>query len=1105
MLNEETTIQSFASSVKAAGFGRTFDDLAKVIPAQYLNSTEENAVFKYSGKEYGFYVVKDGEYFDVLIIDFIYDFNDEGHINNEQLMRIEPILQQSFIRQVKTDGSYTWAKSGEPRNRYYVANPRFLVEVQNENTKNAYDVGYSIDNDEGLVITQSRVNYGKVCYLNELSNAFEIAKITVKTVVNAGIGLINDYGILSDCLTLMDGLAGLKDARVESVVESNNETNIFTENSKSVQKTWGAYARVAGFAPIEEIVLSSDSDSYMEFITLFNESNYTSRFTQVCEFDIVCRGNSYSTPTIVDTNESVIRQKVLFEDQAPYFEIGGRAFEDASTDLYIFGGASQTVKFIPYYTGNYTFTVLAGLSLSVNGAECTLVNNKYSAKLQNDQAYYFKLTNTTSSLINNVSLTSNLDAIDTGGVSIDGNSRLLVGYTTDDMDVLKVTLSNANCNFSIYDSSLNLIKQSTNNYCFYHLLPGVKYYLLIHNNSTATQNVSVTTEFNIPSYANEQQYNVSFVEEELYLNFSLEEGLYLFECTIPTTATFGGCVQDIAMQTIIDTTSGKTIMEILSGADQTVTFRFTGAGTLGFIMKSADNNYLWEVDGETYLTETATSGTRLDTNFQNKLYIKRGTRAFVKLKVGTIYLTEYLKVGSYEGFSYSADNELIITNECALTSDDGSNVYYIQAFYAAYRVATLNIYVINDNTDITAYAYSDNDGFGLAFSTISSVSGTATVSYKLGSYATVRQATVSCSGGQINVMSVAQSYSDLPVVFNITIVELKLGSTTLFSTDTSITNQVNMQNVIAANKYFNTGSGTLANPYTLTCQRHLNNIRYDYKVDRTDDSKYIDSAYRLLLDITLTGTWTPIEHNFKGEFYGNGKKIYNLTMSVGNNGYYGLFGRIQNAYIEYLEIKGVYINGTPVNNNSQKTLQVGTIAGYNGSGRLVGCSVINNGSGNYISVNSYLGTSVGGLVGFNAGRIEECYYSYVPITCSGNGGGIAGVNFGTISDCSVLETTITYVWREDNGRIGGIAGDNMSGASITGCSTSGTMVWTSPSTDTSIKPAMGYIIGYNQGTYSDCDTLMTNDIDYHWQFMFPNYDQSKRCFKVDNGLVGYNA
>ena len=51
------TIGTFSNEVKAASIGTAFPELAQVIPRQYLESTQQNAVFQYNGKEYGFYVV----------------------------------------------------------------------------------------------------------------------------------------------------------------------------------------------------------------------------------------------------------------------------------------------------------------------------------------------------------------------------------------------------------------------------------------------------------------------------------------------------------------------------------------------------------------------------------------------------------------------------------------------------------------------------------------------------------------------------------------------------------------------------------------------------------------------------------------------------------------------------------------------------------------------------------------------------------------------------------------------------------------------------------------------------------------------------------------
>lgn len=135
------TIIKFAEEVNAGYFGQEFPELAQVVPLEYLESTENTATFAYNGKEYGFYMAKDGDHFDLLLIDFVYEFDDADHTNNEYKIRIKPILQTGFSRSSTEDG-YVWEKT-DPTYTYYVANPRFLSVVQNENALNYGDAGYS--------------------------------------------------------------------------------------------------------------------------------------------------------------------------------------------------------------------------------------------------------------------------------------------------------------------------------------------------------------------------------------------------------------------------------------------------------------------------------------------------------------------------------------------------------------------------------------------------------------------------------------------------------------------------------------------------------------------------------------------------------------------------------------------------------------------------------------------------------------------------------------------------------------------------------------------------------------------------------------------------
>ena len=58
-------IQVFAKEVVAASAGTYFPELPEVLPRDFLESSVNNDVRQYYGKEYGYYIVKEGAYFDV--------------------------------------------------------------------------------------------------------------------------------------------------------------------------------------------------------------------------------------------------------------------------------------------------------------------------------------------------------------------------------------------------------------------------------------------------------------------------------------------------------------------------------------------------------------------------------------------------------------------------------------------------------------------------------------------------------------------------------------------------------------------------------------------------------------------------------------------------------------------------------------------------------------------------------------------------------------------------------------------------------------------------------------------------------------------------------
>ena len=493
-------INDFATEVKSASIGTEFPELSQVIPLQYLESTEENAEFSYNGKEYGFYMVKDGDYFDLLLIDFVYEFDDPDHTDLEYKIRIKPILQQKFYRSATDNDSYTWSKSST-NDRYYVANPRFFSVVQNENALNYGDSGYSKLNDDGVIIQQFRVNSGKVSYATEDDwidrvntynvNLFFDTFLSIADTLVSGygsfIGFIQDYSELE---------SDLYEIGEETTIQTDNENNIQTRFSKTEQKNderFEGYSRAAGFAPKEEIILSDADDSYAEMIVVLNDANYKSRLTQFCEFDIVHRSGSYSSVEYVAGNwydedaPSLYfsKQRILFEDQQPQFAFDAEKSDGSSVPVYMLEEGNQTIEFTPEYSGTYCFTYPLSTRLSLNG------EYDDSFELEEDQQYSFLLENTgDSTVIGSLQCALPQSELPLSQTVAGGRSKIMK-FIPDESGFQRIEISSDSCTAKLLDNNYQEKASAENGNLFYNFLGEQKYYLVIENRTSTSLSVQV--------------------------------------------------------------------------------------------------------------------------------------------------------------------------------------------------------------------------------------------------------------------------------------------------------------------------------------------------------------------------------------------------------------------------------------------------------------------------------------------------------------------------------------------------------------------------------------------------------------------------------------
>ncbi len=237
--------------------------------------------------------------------------------------------------------------------------------------------------------------------------------------------------------------------------------------------------------------------------------------------------------------------------------------------------------------------------------------------------------------------------------------------------------------------------------------------------------------------------------------------------------------------------------------------------------------------------------------------------------------------------------------------------------------------------------------------------------------------------------------------------------------------------VSAAYDWFAGGSGTEADPYLVSTMQQLRAVAAVVNGGDDFSGKYI----QLKNDISVQlGSWTPIgngNHPFRGTFDGNKRKITDIGLRDTSNTatHYGLFGKLEGGTIKNLEVSGTItghsVVGGIVGDNSGRIencisnvtvtgsgFYIGGIAGYTPGGTIKNCYNTGSVTGN---------DSVGGITGnlFVNYTIENCY-NRGQITGSTNVGGIAGKgSHYNVKSCYYLNTTAS----------GGINGTNSGNAS----------------------------------------------------------------------------
>lgn len=1059
------TIRNFANDVNAGYSGQEFPELAQVVPLEYLESTENTATFAYNGKEYGFYMAKEGEHFDLLLIDFVYEFDDADHTNNEYKIRIKPILQTGFSRSSTEDG-YVWEKT-DPTYTYYVANPRFLSVVQNENALNYGDAGYSKTADGGVIIAQSRTNYGKISYKTEDDLLAACTEFLADQLLSAVVSILDEvtYGLASLVKDLIIASVDIYEAGQEETVFADNEENIFTQQSKSEQlkNEKGGFSRSAFFVPKTEIVLSAADDSYAEFITVLNETNYKTRLTQYCEFDIVRRSGRYSSMEEVNDPDkgefySFTKERILFSEGSEK----SLAFDEPAA-TYNLPHGTDCFKFTPAVSGTYTFTAdddRARLSLYTDPEKTDgLFEEKASASvyLQGGTNYLLDASMTGENAGSyEITVTAGTWAVGTDKANqpIPANGQLYK-ITAAQKGGYQIAASNPDIRFRLYDADMRYLYESETNRFSQYFASGDTYYLWVYSITNTAQ--TATLSF---SEAEAMEQGEEYAVPENYP--------VMYKFSAPGTAE-GKTYYSIVFKNVGDDFEADIFgytgtIDYASSADfqsmslyllpgEEIYIQIADSGTFTVKVDQAQNLIAWVVNGEEQETNT--------------VCLQRGKQWEIGLKIDGIAVNNVI----YSSDMLLENGKILDLTDYEKISDPTDESTYLY-FYAIQNNSPipLKVCVLHD-FEFVFDSYNDNSGYGFQWETTSSDDKEFfTIRYEVtaGSKTKEKETAPVRVGSKESIMACVKnemkytkaqdvSIEIISAVFWIEDDKVATIYNSTYEENTEQDSRALYQNFscekFLVNPLFAGGSGTMSDPHQIANERHLNNIREVYIEDNFDNTVYVYGHYILTENITMKNPWKPLDEGkdyFAGSINGNNKTISGIKISAVNKN----TGFIANNYADISDLTLSNVNISVSSTSNSVITSVGAVAGYNHV-TIKNVSVINGtitGTGRSI---------VGGIVGgTDFGRIENCRAG---LTIKGGyiTGGIIGSCTISVVSCKFTGTLVYATKNTDHDAVGGIAGTVDDGGVVKDCTYTGLIRvdvrdWNSKT----LQPYIGGLIGH---------------------------------------------
>ncbi len=493
----------------------------RLIPKELFRHVGE---WFYNGAGYSFYIntinpVPDREYYsDVAFIDNFYGFDQKSNEITVKLS-VKAYHYKSYYdlnKVFRTDYNGNMTK-----NEYYITDVQLFTVLENEHALNCTDEGYDKFEDDGTIITQTRVNYGGLCEKYDSSSAADILKGGLKFALGKIPVAGNLYKAYNTMWAVTDKLKDICYEERTVDIESNNEKNIHTLPTKEtqLQSEQEGLIRSVIASPADRGIMVNN---YVEMITLINGAEpvrasvgafYRLLIKSTHDSYIVAYENDNNTQdaciTLFDTFSADPDRYLplgylhndLFYDEGKIYD----AREGANAGYLLASDSVQNFVFSPSRNGAYIISAGNNVIDEIReGGEVVELTDDGKCKLICGKKYYIDVSCADENMDHNkydleITFDPEIFEGDMHEIEVNHGETEYLKIIPDKTGVYEFSLSEKveNMNFGIIDPATDYVEavdQGTHDLSAY-LIRNKVYYFEINNSVSAVKKVCVNKRY----------------------------------------------------------------------------------------------------------------------------------------------------------------------------------------------------------------------------------------------------------------------------------------------------------------------------------------------------------------------------------------------------------------------------------------------------------------------------------------------------------------------------------------------------------------------------------------------------------------------------------